>query len=232
MQAITDALRQFFADPRRQLFAWIGLGALGVLFAALGVWLAFGGSGDSDSAPASPETPTTTSTVQASPTATPARTATPTPTRTPTPTATPSPTATAASGGGGTSNPGTGGGTSGNPTATPTPTTAPSTNLAYCDTITATAPPTRVAGLLKVDDPSSADVYLAFDGARGPTATITSENQGGTVVYGYYADFATGGADCANKVGATLTVVVNGVAYPSGFTVGDSNPGFIRVDVP
>lgn len=234
MQAIVERLRQFFSDPRRQLAAWVGLGVLGMLFALLGVWLAFGGSGADEPAPASPETPTASPTARVSPTVLRTRTATPTATRTatptPTPTTTPSPTAASGTGGGGTSNPGNGD-TSGSP-APPTPTSAPTTNLAYCDTISPTAPPTRVAGLLNVDDPANADVYLAFDGARGPTAIITSENQGGTVVYAYRADFATGGADCANRVGAVLTVVVNGVSYATGYTVGDTNPGFIQRNVP
>lgn len=233
MQSITETLRQFFADPRRQLFAWIGLGALGVLFAALGVWLAFGEPDNGDSLPASDETPTATTTGPASPTATRTRAATSTPTRTPTPSVTPSPspTATTGAGGGGTSNPGNSG-TSGGSTATPTPTEAPSTNLAYCDTISSTAPPTRVFGRLAIDDPASADIYLAFDGARGPAATVFSENQGGTVVYAYRADFGTGGAECANQVGSTLSVVVNGVSYSTGFTLGGSNPGFIQRDIP
>lgn len=233
MQAIVAAIRRYLADPRHQLYAWIGLGAVGVLFAAAGVWMLFGSPGDGD-APAARETPTTTATVSASPTATAARTATPTSTETATPSATPSPspTATPDGDGGSTSNPGSSGGTSGNPTATPTPTSAASTNLPYCDTISSTAPPTRVFGSLNIDDPGSASIYLAFDGARGPSATITSENQSGNVVYAYRADFGGGGADCANQAGAALSVVVNGTAYATGFTLGDGNPGFIRFDIP
>ncbi|MGH2632993.1 MAG: hypothetical protein ACRDG3_06245 [Tepidiformaceae bacterium] len=59
---------------------------------------------------------------------------------------------------------------------------------------------------------------LAFDGVPGPTGNS------GTAAGGYHIDYAAAGNSCANRVGAAITVIYNGVAYPTGHVVGDA-PG-------
>ena len=63
---------------------------------------------------------------------------------------------------------------------------------------------------------------LAFDGVPGP-------NQATRAVGGYRVDWAAGGADCANKVGAAITVIVNGKSFAAG-KVGSGEPA-VRVDI-
>ena len=72
--------------------------------------------------------------------------------------------------------------------------------------------------------PVGALVALAFDGVIGPANQAPEAG-------GYRVDFAPAGADCANRVGAVITLVYNGVSYATGHTVGDapSRAGFLNV---
>jgi len=57
-------------------------------------------------------------------------------------------------------------------------------------------------------------VSLAFDGVLGPSRTTDKAGE-------YNIDFSAGGEACANRVGAVISVVVNGQSFASGHTVGD-----------
>lgn len=232
LQQLTYAIRSFLSTPARQAGALAVLGIVGLALGALGVLLLTGGD-DSDPAPAAPvEIDEATATATPSPTRTPTRTPTPTRTATPSPTPSPTPEPTQA--------PSSQVGSGSAPAAPtevpaapppPTPTSTPEPIAAgnFCDTISATAPPTTVAGLITIGGaPASADtvVYLAFGSRTGPTASVTVED-GRT---GYTVSYATGGADCINNVGASIGVVVNGVLYPTGHVIGDGAP-FIRLDI-
>lgn len=85
----------------------------------------------------------------------------------------------------------------------------------YCPNISQTSPPNTVIGL--IDAPAGTSVSLAFDGVAGPTAVTAKAG-------GYRVDYGAGGQDCANRVGAAISVVVNGRSYSTGHTVGDSGP--------
>lgn len=65
--------------------------------------------------------------------------------------------------------------------------------------------------------PAGASVSLAFDGVVGPTQATTAAG-------GYRVDYGAAGSECANRVGAAISVVYNGTFYSTGHTVGD-NPG-------
>ena len=65
---------------------------------------------------------------------------------------------------------------------------------------------------------------LAFDGLIGPTQTTAAAG-------GYRVDYGAAGSDCANRVGAVISVVYNGTFYATGHTVGDSPGGPVRFDI-
>lgn len=230
LQQLTYAIRSFLNTPARQAGALAVLGIVGLALGAVGVLLLTGGD-DSDPTPAAPvERDEATATATPSPTRTPTRTPTPTRTATPSPTPSPTPVPTQAP----SSQVGSGSAPAAPtevpaapPPATPTPEPIAAGN--FCDTVSATAPPTTVAGLITIGGaPASADtvVYLAFGSRTGPTASVTVED-GRT---GYTVSYATGGADCINNVGASIGVVVNGVLYSTGHVIGDGAP-FIRLDI-
>ena len=232
----------FFSTPARQALGWTTLGLLGIVMAAGGVWFLT----DDDGA-----TGTTRIADAESLESDTSATATPTPTRTPTPTqsVTPPPSATSADPATSTApaatatrrpasstGTGTGGGGAGSneapapePTATPSPEPTPVPPVVaggdYCASSDQSSPPNSVFGLFRiggVDVPAGASVSLAFDGVIGPTRTTSSAG-------GYRVDYNAGPANCANRVGAAISVVYNGVFYPTGFTVG-GNPA-IRADI-
>lgn len=232
LQQFTHALRSFLSTPARQAGALAALGSVGLVLGAFGVLLLTGGD-DSDTTPAAPvERDEATATATPSPTRTPTRTLSPTRTATPSPSPTPSPAPEP------TQAPSSQVGSGLAPAAPtevpaapppPTPTPEPIAAGNFCDTVSATAPPTTVAGLITIGGaPAPADtvVYLAFGSRTGPTASVTAED-GRT---GYSVAYATGGADCINNVGASIGVVVNGVLYPTGHVIGDGAP-FIRLDI-
>ena len=99
----------------------------------------------------------------------------------------------------------------------------------YCNTISATAPPNAVIGTLTIGGaaaPAGTVVSLSFDGVVGPSRETSAAG-------GYRVDYAAGGADCANRVGASIAVIVNGQAFSTGATVGGSeNPLIFGIDVP
>jgi hypothetical protein len=92
----------------------------------------------------------------------------------------------------------------------------------YCPNISAgTQPPNSVIGVFTIggsDAPAGSVVGLAFDGVVGPTRTSTAAG-------GYRVDYGAAGSECANRVGASIAVVYDGVLYPTGHTVGDSPGG-------
>lgn len=92
----------------------------------------------------------------------------------------------------------------------------------YCPNVSAgTSPPNSVIGVFTIggsDAPAGATVSLAFDGVVGPSRATTAAG-------GYRVDYGAAGSDCANRVGAAIAVVYNGVLYSTGHTVGDSPGG-------
>lgn len=234
-------MRSFFRDPSRQAMAWAALGIVGLLLAMGGLLLYNrDGSGGSrrvqaQSATSTPR-PTATSVAGSATVVSAAGTAAtaPTPSQSPSPTPSGSVTATASPTAAATAQREQSSGNAGPPQApataapvppTPTPTAPPAvtSTSAYCPAISATSPPNSVIGLLNA--PAGTSVSLAFDGVIGPTAVTASAG-------GYRVDYGTGGQDCANRVGAAISVVVNGTFYPTGHTVGDT-PGLpLRFDIP
>lgn len=217
-------LQSSFNTPARQAMGWTGLGILGIVFAALGVWLLTDDGGNGGSVAAGRDNETATATASA--TATQTRTSTPTPS--PTATATPSPSATATAtatvrqtgGGGGAANPPQQ--QAPEPTATQTP-TAPAVVAGgdYCPNMSSSMPPNSVFGLFTiggVDAPAGTEVGLAFDGVLGPVRATTAAG-------GYRVDYGASIETCANRVGSAISVYYNGSLYPTGQTVG-GGPAF------
>lgn len=241
MSALAESLRQFLSTPARQAIALVSLGALGLMLGAGGITLlASGGDGGDGALPATVADPTPTkaaasATAAVSPTRratarpSPTRTATSTPTMTPTPgdaepTPTPAPAVLDSSADAPTPPP-----VQVEPTPTATPEPVVSTGQ-YCDTISATAPPTTtVAGNLTVGGlpaPFDTSVHISFDGVVGPTALVVVEG----ARTGYSAAFSLGPESCANILGASIAVVVNGVSHRTGHVVSTEMP-FIRFDI-
>lgn len=220
-------LASLFSTPARQALGWTALGILGVIFAALGTWLLI--SGSDDAPPASPGSAPPTATATPSPTQTPrpspsptATPADPSPTATPTPRQSPGPS-------GATGGSSTGGQSGGEPPPAPTPTPEPAAARPYCPPASVgpgTLPTARVAGALTragVPVPAgSLEVFVTFDGVPGPSRL--------NVDGGFGIDFYSAGADCANRVGAVIGVLVEGRYFPSDYTVG-SQPALVVVNV-
>jgi hypothetical protein len=91
------------------------------------------------------------------------------------------------------------------------------------------APPNAVIGTLTIAGaaaPAGTVVSLAFDGVAGPPKATREAG-------GYRVDYGAGGADCANRVGAAISVIVNGQAFPTGSAVGQvENPLLFHIAVP
>ncbi len=91
------------------------------------------------------------------------------------------------------------------------------------------APPNAVIGTLTIGGtaaPAGTVVSLAFDGVVGPSRQTTAAG-------GYRVDYGAAGADCANRVGAAISVIVNGQAFSTGATVGGTeNPLVFGIDAP
>ncbi len=218
-------LQSFFSTPARQAMGWTGLGILGIVFAALGVWFLTDNGGSTGTVAAGRDDTPATATATPSATATQTRTSTPKPsaTATPSPSATATATATATprqtGGGGGAANPPQQ--QVPEPTATPTPTVpAVVAGGEYCPNVSSSSPPNSVFGLFTiggVDAPAGTEVGLAFDGVVGPVRATTAAG-------GYRVDYGAAPETCANRVGSGISVYYNGVLYPTGRTVGDS-PG-------
>lgn len=212
-------IRSYFSTPARQALGWTALGIVGIAFAAVGVWL-LTGDGGSGSLPASADGETPTATATPSPTAT--ATATPSPSATPSPTPSPSPTATATvrptGGGSGASNP-----PASQPTLEPTaePTAPPVVAGGdYCPPGSVgpgSLPSGRVAGGVTQGGSNVAagtyEIFLAFDGVLGPS-TFNGDGS-------FRIDFYASTEGCANRVGAAISVFVNGQYIPTGHSVGD-----------
>lgn len=118
------------------------------------------------------------------------------------------------------------------PEPTPEPTAPPteppsSGGGAYCARVGSDLPPNSVIGTLTIAGqpaPAGTVVSLAFDGVPGPGRPTTTAG-------GYRVDYNAAGSDCANRVGAAITVIVNGQAFPAG-RVGDGTPIVANVAVP
>lgn len=106
----------------------------------------------------------------------------------------------------------------------------PAPDPSYCALTGGTQQPSAVFGLVTIGGapaPASAIVQLAFDGKAGPAERVTA----GAGSSGYSLIFDTGGAGCANRAGAAVSVLVNGRAFPTGLTVGDDRLIAYRFDV-
>jgi hypothetical protein len=236
VQSIRQILQNIFTGDRKEQILLAGVAGFGVLLAIFAlVFLSGGGGGDST--PADDDQPTATATLDdagtASATNTRAATATAKPTGSPTVdpsatvtedpdgTQTPSGDANQGSDGSG-SNPAT----ATRPpaaTATPVPTATPAaSSLAYCDTSGSGSYPTgAVLGLVTVGGntaPAGTIVYVAFNGVLGPSEPVTLVDGKA----GYSLNYWAAGTDCANQVGAAISVVVNGQSFPTGEAVGSA----------
>lgn len=223
---MSTTLARLFSTPARQAMGWTALGLLGIVCAAGGVWFL---TGDGNSTAAAivdaTSTPAGRATATAPAPATPTGTPTPTPTAEASPTATASPSATvlptrpSAAGGGAATAPAVAA------TPEPTPTEAAPVIAApggsYCPSVSAgTSPPNSVIGLFTVGGnpaPAGSVVAIAFDGVPGPARATTAAG-------GYRVDYSAAGSECANRVGSALSVVYEGIQYPTGSRVGE-NPG-------
>ena len=219
----------FFSSPARQAIGWALLGVAGIAMAAGGVWYLTddGGSGANVADAGADASPTASPTATATPTRTaapsPSATASPTPTQTPEP----SPTATQRPAANANTNPGTGSGGAGTGAAEPEPTPVPEPTAPpvvaggdYCPNNNSSSPPNSVIGIFTIGGapaPAGTAVSLAFDGVIGPTRLTSAAG-------GYRVDYFAGPEACANRVGASISVVYNGAYYPTGHAVGDS-PG-------
>jgi hypothetical protein len=67
------------------------------------------------------------------------------------------------------------------------------------------------------------DLFLAFDGVIGPS----TKNVDGA----FRLDFWAAGSDCANRVGASISVFANGQFVPTGRSIGDGAGQLIPVTV-
>jgi hypothetical protein len=218
-------LLEFFSTPGRQAAAWATLGIAGMLFAAAGFLLLLDGGGSSPrpvdrglEAPAPTHTPTAG--VTATPTATPTMAA-PSPSPSPTGTATATATATTPATGGPTATP------TQAPQATATPTQTSGPGGPYCNNLTSN-PTGMLAGALTiggVDAPPGTVVTPLFDGIAGPAHTTTEA--------GAYQVYWRGGhSECANRVGASVSVSVEGQVFHSGVTIdADGGPQLTRFDI-
>jgi hypothetical protein len=204
-------LQSFFSTPARQAMGWTGLGILGIVFAALGVWFLTDDGGKGTVTASEDRTPAATTTATRSATATPAAT------RTPGATATSLPRQT---GGGGAANPPQQ--QAPEPTATPTPTAAAAVaGGEYCPNVSSSMPPNSVFGLFTIGGapaPAGTEVGLAFDGVVGPVRATAEAG-------GYRVDYNASIDTCANRVGAAISIYHNGVLYPTGQVVG-GGPAF------
>ena len=219
----------FFSTPARQAIGWALLGVAGIAMAAGGVWYLTddGGSGANVADAGADASPTASPTATATPTRTaapsPSATASPTPTQTPEP----SPTATQRPAANANTNPGTGSGGAGTGATAPEPTPVPEPTAPpvvaggdYCPNNNSSSPPNSVIGIFTIGGapaPAGTAVSLAFDGVIGPTRLTSAAG-------GYRVDYFAGPEACANRVGASISVVYNGAYYPTGHAVGDS-PG-------
>lgn len=109
----------------------------------------------------------------------------------------------------------------------------PPADASYCQPSGggSSGPPNSIFGFLRVGGapaPAGTIVQVTFDGARGPAYRTREAG-------GYRVDYAAGGGDCANHVGAIMGVLVNGTVYATGVPVGDmaANPFLqFNIDVP
>ena len=225
-----QAFRDFFATPARQAAGWSSLGILGLVLAAVGLVLMDRGGDVVQAQPQAFVTATATATV--SPTRTPGVAVT----ASPVPSASPSVTVTAQTRSTQSPQEATSGESQAEPpapaTLTPEATEEPVAEPVvaggpYCPSISNAAPPNSVFGLLQpggAPAPAGAQVGLAFDGVVGPTAETAAAG-------GYRVDYGAAGSACANRVGAAISVIYDGVVYSTGYVVGDNPGGPVRFDI-
>lgn len=106
----------------------------------------------------------------------------------------------------------------------------PPADSAYCPGQSGPAggPPNTVFGTLHLGGeaaPSGTVVQIMFDGLAGPAGRTTATG-------GYRVDYAAGGGDCANHIGALIEILVDGRRFGNGTSVGDdaARP-FLRLDI-
>ena len=96
----------------------------------------------------------------------------------------------------------------------------PAPDPSYCAVTGGTQQPSAVFGLVTIGGlpaPASTVVQLSFDGKAGPAERVTVDSRGS----GYSLIFDNGGPGCANRVGAAVSLLVNGQAVSTGKLVGD-----------
>lgn len=85
----------------------------------------------------------------------------------------------------------------------------------YCPGSSPDILPTTLAGIITIGGepaPPGTVVTLLFNGVAGPSAAVVVEDGRS----GYSFRFSPGPAGCANRPGASLTVVIDGVGYSAG----------------
>jgi hypothetical protein len=86
----------------------------------------------------------------------------------------------------------------------------------YCNKLGPDTPPNSVIGTMTIKGspvPAGKAVGLAFDGVPGPSQATRAAG-------GYRVDFSPGDAACANRDGASIAIIVDGVLYPTPLVVG------------
>lgn len=228
-------LQAFFNTPARQALGWTVLGILGIFMAAGGVYFLTDNGGGSKRVDAGQETPaaTSTATPTRTPTLVPSLTPSPSPSASPTSATTATPTtrpATNASTGSGSNGGGSSSGGSSGQAPEPTPIPTPPPVVAggdYCPNASSSSPPNSVIGIFTISGepaPAGTSVSLAFDGVVGPTRATTAAG-------GYRVDYFAGPEGCANRVGASISVVYNGQFFATGHSVGDSPGAPVNVTI-
>jgi hypothetical protein len=114
------------------------------------------------------------------------------------------------------------------PGALPPP-VLPSPDASYCQSSgSGTSPPSAILGLLTVGGvaaPVNTVVQITFDGKAGLASAVRETG-------GYRVFYEAGGATCANKVGAAMAIVVNGLSFDTHVKVGDPEAAvFFRFDI-
>lgn len=106
----------------------------------------------------------------------------------------------------------------------------PAPDPSYCAVSGGTQQPSAVFGLVTIGGlpaPVGTIVQLTFDGKGGPAERVAVDARGS----GYSLIFDKGGPGCANRVGAAVSVLVNGQAVSTGKLVGDVELDAYRFDI-
>lgn len=100
--------------------------------------------------------------------------------------------------------------------ATPT---NPPVSYAYCESGGGGTPPSAIFGTVTIDGaaaPAGTNVTIAFDGVPALSGTVSVKGNAA----GYRFLYGTGGGSCTNRVGASISIIVDATAYSAPVTVG------------